>query len=248
MLDAVPVSVCRLLVQTLGHSLWQACLIAVSCWLMLRVLPARRTNLRYVISCCGLLVIVSSSLVTLSLLEPGASVSGSGRKLEQAASENSSGTALTTVSPSQEVIAAADDFSGPDVDERFEAEELASFHAVRGRTSDSAGGDRLLHLLALIWAAGSLVMLVRVVRSVLQVRRLGAEAESGHVTSDLLDRIHAAVAEVSRRLGLRSTVKVLIRSRVQVPGVVGTFWPILLMPPALATGVPLEQLRIVIAH
>jgi len=91
-------------------------------------------------------------------------------------------------------------------------------------------------------------MLVRVVRSVLQIRRLGAEAESGQVTSDLLDRIHAVVAEVSRRLGLRLTVKVLISSRVQVPGVVGTFWPILLMPPALVTGVPLDQLRIVIAH
>jgi beta-lactamase regulating signal transducer with metallopeptidase domain len=249
MLDAIPVSVCRLLVETLGYSLWQACLIAVACWLALRMLSARRTNLRYAISCCGLLAIVGASLVTLSLLEIGA--------VENVAVNNprqteTAGLAIsprvTDASLNQEVITPAENSSDPEIVDRAAVQELVKFHAGRGRNSVSEGTDWLLHLLSLIWVTGALVMLVRVVRSVLQIRRLGAESESGHVTSDLLDRIHAVVADVSRRLGLRSTVKVLVSSRVQFPGVVGTFWPILLLPPALVTGVPLEQLRIVIAH
>ena len=36
MLDAVSIDSCRLLIQTLGHSLWQASIVAVLCWLVLR--------------------------------------------------------------------------------------------------------------------------------------------------------------------------------------------------------------------
>lgn len=254
MLDAIPVSVCRLLVETLGHSLWQACLIAVVCWLALRLMPARRTNLRYATACCGLLAIVGSSLVTLSLLEPvppdlasyedGAGISNV--QTETGVMGSSPQARLASFLP--EASVGTGKSSDPKMVERAEVQGLARFHASRNQSSGSEGAGRLLHLLALVWAAGSLLMLVRVVRSVLQIRRLGAESESGQVTSDLLDRIHAVVADVSTRLGLRSTVSVLISSRVQVPGVVGTLWPILLMPPALVTGVPLEQLRIVIAH
>lgn len=249
MLDAIPVSVCRLLVETLGHSLWQACLIAVACWLALRVLPAWRTNLRYATSCCGLLAIVGTSLVTLSLLEPGPSAGVVENNLVQTETADVASLPTATVaSSSQGVIVDLVHASGPELFDQAEVKELAKFHAGRIGGSVSEGAGSLLHLLALVWAAGSLLMLLRVVRSVLQIRRLGAESESSQVTSDLLDRIQAVVADVSTRLGLRSTVSLLVSSRVQVPGVVGTFWPILLMPPALVTGVPLEQLRIVIAH
>jgi beta-lactamase regulating signal transducer with metallopeptidase domain len=249
MFDAIPVSVCRLLVETLGHSLWQACLIAMACWLALRVLAARRTNLRYAISCCGLLAIVGTSLVTLSLLEPGSSTNGA---RHNPALVDSSSTLSVPAAPdepfrTEETLDSETSTNSPVV-ERAEVTQLAAFHAGRSAGPASSGADYALHLLSLVWAAGSLLMLVRVVRSVILVRRLGAEAESGQVTSELLARIHALVAEVSRRLGLRASVSVLISSRVQVPGVVGTLWPVLLMPPALVTGVPLEQLRIVIAH
>jgi beta-lactamase regulating signal transducer with metallopeptidase domain len=249
MLDAIPVSVCRLLVETLGHSLWQACLIAMACWLVLRVLPARRTNFRYAVSCCGLLAIVGSSLVTLALLEPGAAVNVTA--INSLTTEMAGQADLQSASPdshNREVIVAVEDTLEPEIVVRVDIEKLAEFHAGRSRNTVSSGTDQALHLLSLIWAAGAFVMLVRVVRSVLLVRRLSAEAESGQVTSDLLDRIHAVVADVSGRLGLRSSVSVLVSSRVQIPGVAGTLWPVLLMPPALVTGVPLEQLRIIIAH
>jgi beta-lactamase regulating signal transducer with metallopeptidase domain len=250
MFDAIPVSVCRLLVETLGHSLWQACLIAMACWLALRVLPARRTNLRYAISCLGLLAIVGSSLVTLSLLEPG-SVANDARSDSAltADSTNVSSVLAETDEPAKhEDVVDSESSANSQVVDRAEVKELAAFHAGRSGGTVSSRTEYALHLLSLAWAAGALLMLVRVVRSVILVRRLGAEAESGQVTSELLERIHALVAEVSTRLGLRASVSVLISSRVQVPGVVGTLWPVLLMPPALVTGVPLEQLRIVIAH
>ena len=36
MTDLISIDLCRLLIQTLGHSLWQATFIAVACWLLLR--------------------------------------------------------------------------------------------------------------------------------------------------------------------------------------------------------------------
>ena len=247
MLDAIPVSVCRLLVETLGHSLWQACLIAIACWLTLRVLPARRTNLRYAISCCGLLAIVGASLVTLSVLEPESTATGIESNPALADATDVPGIPAAADQPAHAAVDSESSLNRNAVD-RAEVKQLAEFHAGRSQGVVSSGQDFALHLLSLVWAAGALLMLVRVVRSVLLVRRIGAEAECGQVTSDLLERIHVLVAEVSRRLGLRASVSVLISSRVQVPGVVGTLWPVLLMPPALVTGVPLEQLRIVIAH
>ena len=203
MFDAIPVSVCRLLVETLGHSLWQACLIAMACWLALRVLATRRTNLRYAISCCGLLAIVGTSLVTLSLLEPGSSTNGA---RHNPALVDSSSTLSVPAAPdepfrTEETLDSETSTNSPVV-ERAEVTQLAAFHAGRSAGPASSGADYALHLLSLVWAAGSLLMLVRVVRSVILVRRLGAEAESGQVTSELLARIHALVAEVSRRLGL----------------------------------------------
>lgn len=248
MLDAIPVSVCRWLVETLGHSLWQACLIAMACWLALRVLPARRTNLRYAISCLGLLAIVGSSLVTLSLLTPGSETNVARTEFPQSDSTGQPILPQVMADLSEiELLAVPVDSPGTQIIDGPEYKPRAEVHSP-SRRSVSGWAGRLLHGLSLVWAGGSLLMLVRVVRSVLHVRRLGAEAESSQVTSELLERIHAVVADVSRRLGLRSPVSVLISSRVLVPGVAGTLWPVLLMPPALVSGVPLEQLRIVIAH
>lgn len=249
MLDAIPVSVCRLLIETLGHSLWQACLIAMVCWLALRVLSARWTNLRYAISCCGLLAIVGASLVTLSVLEPESTANGIESKPTLADATDVPGIHAVADEPVQHAAAVPSESSlNPNGVERPGVKQLAQLHAGRNHGAESSGTDFTLHLLSLVWAVGALLMLIRVVRSVLLVRRIGAEAECGQVTSDLLERIHTLVAEVSGRLGLRASVSVLISSRVLVPGSVGTFWPVLLMPPALVTGVPLEQLRVVIAH
>lgn len=249
MLDAIPVSVCRLLIETLGHSLWQACLIAMACWLVLRALPARRTKLRYAISCCGLLAIVGASLVTLSVLEPGSTVNSVDSNPAFANATDASSVPVAADEPAQHPAAVHSESSpNRNTVERPEVKQLVEFHAGRSQGTVSSGTDFALHLLSLVWVVGALLMLVRVVRSVILVRRIGAEGEYGQVTSDLLERIHVLVADVSRRLGLRASVSVLISSRVQVPGVVGTLWPVLLMPPALVTGVPAEQLRIVIAH
>lgn len=242
MFDAVSIPICRWLIETLGHSLWQACLIAVACWLVLRMLPARQSNLRYSISCIGLLAIVATSLVTVSVVAPGADV----------ASRPSAAVLSNTLFHATDTPSELSEPSTP----RFESSESeASARAVSNSTAaagkrDVAAShpDQWLLALTAIWAAGALMMLLRIGRSMLQVRRLRAEDGEESVNSGLLERVHQVVTEVSERLRLRFPVAVSVTSRVQVPGVVGTIWPVLLMPPALLTGVPLNQLRIVIAH
>ena len=54
MLDTVLIDYCRVLIQTLGHSLWQASAVAVCCWLVLRSLPAKKAELRCSTECVAL--------------------------------------------------------------------------------------------------------------------------------------------------------------------------------------------------
>ena len=70
MLDAISIDNCRLLIQTLGHSLWQASVVAVLCWLVLRSLPARKAGTRYAVTCGGLVVVVLATLLTAAAVSP----------------------------------------------------------------------------------------------------------------------------------------------------------------------------------
>ncbi|MHC4880299.1 MAG: M56 family metallopeptidase [Planctomycetota bacterium] len=246
MLDFISIEHCRLLIQTLGHSLWQASLIAIVCWLVLRALPASRTSLRYGVACAGLLFVVTAVLSTSVLLS------------ERLALEPANFTGYTHIRA----------FDNPKTIEWFkqvvENSASADHHASHGESGTASQSERLPPsrqphvtasrssditwptVLAGLWASGVLLMFGRVARQLLVVRRL--RTPSGSCDSGLLADLQSIVDELTVRLKLRFPVRLVVSDRVSVPGVIGTFWPVLLLPPAMLSGVPIEQLRIVIAH
>ena len=74
------------------------------------------------------------------------------------------------------------------------------------------------------------------------------EEGNGEVPACDLSTLEGLVAELSERLGLRRVARLVVSDRVSVPAVLGMLWPVILIPPAMVTGISIEQWRIVLAH
>lgn len=267
MLDAVFIDHCRLLVQTLGHSLWQAGLIAGLCWLILRSLPARRVDARYTIACGGLMMVVLMSLVTAATVSTSSARSDSvsetrnrATSLESSAQAVETGHPLSSPAGNTKVageISDHDPVVNPDAAgdaSEVKPGELESNTPLAVVSDITVKSDERSHLsnqdwpfiVAGFWGLGVLVMLFRLVRVIAGLQKLRSTPPS--VNDSVVNQLREIIEELSHRMRLRWPVRLIISERVSVPGIVGTFWPTLLMPPAMLTGIPVEQLRIVLAH
>jgi beta-lactamase regulating signal transducer with metallopeptidase domain len=261
MLDAISIDNCRLLIQTLGHSLWQASAVAVLCWLVLRSLPARKAGTRYAVTCGGLLVVVLATLMT------AAAVSTSATALtnfdEETGQRSNISTSNSAPLPNeQNSVTSARPSDDHDQTEAAPPDHSAASHTVEAAVTDPVADDdrpalaisevtrQSQHawpaLAAGVWGLGVLAMMLRLVRTIVALRKL--EPCRTPADDTMLSQVRDVISELSRRMNLRWPVSLVVSDKVSVPGIVGTFWPTLLMPPAMLTGVPIEQLRIVIAH
>ena len=242
MLDFISIEHCRLLVQMLGHSQWQASLIAIVCWLILRELPASRTSLRYGVACAGLLLVVAAVLGTSVPLSPKPvqfTEHARIRAFEDPKTIEWFKQTVESSAPAEEHASHAESGTAG------QSERIPPSRQPDATASTSSDITWPI-MLAGFWASGVLLMFGRVARQLLAVRRL--RTPSGVFDSELITNLQNAVDELMARLKLRFPVRLVVSDRVSVPGVIGTFWPVLLLPPAMLSGVPIEQLRIVIAH
>jgi beta-lactamase regulating signal transducer with metallopeptidase domain len=263
MLDAVSIDNCRFLTQTLGHSLWQASVAATVCWLALRSLPAKQATKRYAVTCGGLLAVVLATLITAAAVTTSSTIP---MDAEVATARNSaapSGNSHPTEVPQHSVAAA----SSGDNHDRTAATHADHASAIGGHEMEVAGSDSKVAdrspaidsadrgqqsqlmwpvIVAGVWSFGVLAMMFRLARTIVALRRL--QPSETPVDETMLSQLGEVIAELSRRMNLRWPVALVVSDKVLVPGIVGTFWPTLLIPPAMLTGVPVEQLRIVIAH
>jgi hypothetical protein len=194
---------------------------------VLRALPARRTELRYGLALASLAGLLLAGLVTWSVLD--LAVPGNSKVPRPSA-------ALVAASPSENLASAprpvpATVTPGP-------GEGLESPALVQPATSPPwvAWG-------AMIWLLGSLVMSCRLLVQWVDLQRVHGRcrpvSESG-------------VKEIAARLGqtmhLKREVEILTGDHVASPAVFGVLRPMLLLPPALLVGIPVEQLEAIIAH
>ncbi len=213
------------LVRVLGHSLWQATVVCAVTWLVLRLLPARRSNWRYGIAVTGLATVVVLTFATWSWLQLDAS--------EVAAPTGSDSPMAFDQSHGQDSIVAA---------------SIPVEQSIEQRSVSIATHAKLRHPLVIwlagIWLAGATAMLVRGLVGQLTVQAwVRQPAIRLNVTP-----LELLIAELRRALGLRRHVRVMVSPRVSVPAIAGLLCPVLLVPPAMLTGIPLQQWQIVIAH
>jgi beta-lactamase regulating signal transducer with metallopeptidase domain len=94
-----------------------------------------------------------------------------------------------------------------------------------------------------VWTVGVCAMLVRMVGLLLGVHRL--TCQSAPVEEPAVLRL---IDSLRDKLRIRPSILTLTGATVQSPGVIGVFRPVLLLPLSLATGVPSEDLTIILWH
>jgi len=106
-----------------------------------------------------------------------------------------------------------------------------------------AGWERALPWLVAVWFCGATGFSVRLIggwRLTTRLRTVGVRPAPREWEQ--------ALDELIRRMSVSAPARLLISSRVAVPVVVGWLRPLILMPVAALTGLPLEQVRALLAH
>ena len=222
---------------TLMHSLWEAALAGIIVGVALRAMKGISAAARYAAATAGLALVVVLIAVTFVVVGPR----GSG-EVAPTSRENmhAVGEAPVFATDSLRTGERTEDIRGANT---VPAKAVAAI-PFREQAAEFVGrfqpvfpwmvGLWTLGVLALCaWHIGGWIAMQR-------LRTLGVEAAE--------DRIHTLLARMKNRLGVSRAVRVMTSALVQVPLVIGHVRPLILIPAAVLTGLPTEQLEAIIAH
>lgn len=254
---------------TLIHSVWQIVLLAYLVALCNRFLFRRSAPGRYVVGCIALLLMIAAPLATFCLVSPPGASSPSDdlmlkrTGLAEAAAVSSAVTGSPAATRSTDPRSFEAATTAPDdavlhyaQDERPEGTVTHDLEAGDGETHASLSGvfdvwrDRAttwlqpaVSSLVAIWFVGVLVLSVRPLFGLYTVHRLR------HLSrDDVPEKVHALVRRLCARMGIDKTIELAESALVDVPAVVGSLRPLLLLPVSAVTGLTPQQLEAVIAH
>ena len=206
----------------LAHSLWQAALLAMGTWVMLRWLPAREAELRYGLCLAALTLTVMVSAGTWTLTD-----------------EPSSESVVTEVSSSQHGS------DGTGAEETLRVWPLTAKPVTASEADMASEIDRTStwqSVVVIAWLVGVGLMLLRVSLAMHQSMAMTADASS------VPEQITQTLEAQCKRLGISRHVAVALSERVDVPGVIGVFWPTLVLPLSLGSGLTPNELQAIIVH
>ncbi len=212
---------CRNLVAALAHTLWQGPLVATWLYMCLRRTPARMADRRYWAGLMSLVAIVLAALLTWSILnyEPEVPPAAGTPAAPSIASVHTQPSSIDT------------DESAPPI-----RNDRRQPHKVQSRTTWRMWA-------AGIWLVGALLMLLRAMAVVVGAGRLRRRC------TPLEDETTLALVEQLRgQMRIARRIRVVVGEHVPVPGVIGCVWPTLLLPVAMASGMPADDLRAILAH
>jgi len=210
---------------TLLHFVWQAAAVALILAILLRVLRRSTANLRYIVACSALGLMVLLPAVTIHLVPVSAS----------SAPPNIAAFVLPA-EPMSEISPA----------EIRVAEQLPDPQGVGAASwKQRAAGllEPALPYAVLGWLIGVVLLAVWHLGGWAQLQRL-----KRRIVNEADSPLTGRVSELADSLGVKRAVRLLESAFVQVPTVVGWLRPIILLPASALTGLTSEQLEALLAH
>lgn len=203
------------------HLVWQATIVAGILAAVLALMSRKNANARYVAS-CGALALVFAMFVATAI-----------RAYDPAAAPISVSSGSASSEPVKVSLTKLPVLI---------AETAAT--GLRERAIDALTSARsALPAIVGIWLAGVVFLSARLLVSWMRARRFAQHGATP--ASAEWQRIGAHLSDV---LGLRRTVQLLESAAIEVPSVIGTLRPIILLPAAALTGMTPEQIEMVLAH
>jgi beta-lactamase regulating signal transducer with metallopeptidase domain/uncharacterized protein (UPF0335 family) len=215
------------LAQALGwallHLLWQATIVAGILAAVLALMSRQSASARYVVS-CGALALVFAMFVatTIRAYDPAAA------PIAIASGDSAPSPETMKVSLRQLPVLIA----------------ASAAEGLRDRALSAAASARnQLPSIVAIWLAGVVLLSARLLVSWIRARRLIHRG-----TRPASSEWQRVAAHLSGALGLRRAVTLLESAAVEVPSVIGSLRPIILLPASALTGMTPEQIEMVLAH
>jgi beta-lactamase regulating signal transducer with metallopeptidase domain/LysM repeat protein len=210
---------------TLLHSVWQGCVVALLLVVLLRVLRKSSANLRYLIACLGLAVIVLLPVVTFYVVPAPAPTSD-----------------LESVSSSPvPVTGRLHEVYDPDMPLQRAAEYMQMNISWKQRAMNFYASA--LPYIVFGWLIGVLA---------LSLWHLGGWAHLQRLKRQKVNQVDPSLKgklrNLAERLKVTRPVKLIKSALVQIPTVVGWFRPMILMPASALAGLSPEQLEALLAH
>ena len=201
------------------HLLWQATIVAGILAAVLSLMSRQSANARYIVS-CGALGLVFSMFVATAVraYDPAAA--------PIAASAAAPETIKISLSDIPVLVAQSAAASLKD-------RAVLAFSSAR----------RALPSIVGLWLAGVVLLSSRLLVSWIRARRL---VRRGAVPAT--PELQLMAIRLSDALGLRGAVKLLQSAAVEVPSVIGSLRPVVLIPASALTGLTTEQIEMVLAH
>ena len=205
------------------HLLWQATIVAGILAAVLALVPRRAARTRYAAACAALVLVFALFIATaVRSYDPAA------RPIATTVSQRMTAGDTSGISLSQVPVLIA-------------ATATASW---RDRAMDAvATAQQALPSIVGLWLAGVVLLSSRLLVSWLRARRL---VTRGTVEASV--HWQRAAARISDALGLRRAVRLLESAAVEVPSVLGSLRPVILLPATTLTGLTPEQIEMVLAH
>jgi beta-lactamase regulating signal transducer with metallopeptidase domain len=216
------------LAQSIGwallHLLWQATIVAAILAAVLALVPRQAATTRYAAACAALALVFAMFVAT----------------------------AVRAYDPAVRPIVSAAPHAAA-IDDATTAVTLRDVPALLAATATASWRDRAVEAIATarqslpsivaLWLAGVVLLSSRLLVSWLRARRLVTRG-----ATEASAQWQRAAASLSHMLGLRRAVRLLESAAVEVPSVLGTLRPVILLPASTLTGLTPEQIEMVLAH
>ncbi len=211
-------------VQTIGwallHSLWQGIILAALLGITMSLLRKRTANLRYLIAC---------GTLSLMLILPVSTALWSGAK-----TQNNDYDKKTFQTETPRESAALMNSTEPDNVTR--TEELR--HSRLEQTV-----NQFLPWFVLVWTLGVFISSLRLLGVWTYTQRL-----KRNTNGRILEQWQESLQRLSHQFRILRPIVLLESSLVKVPTVIGWLKPIILLPPSALTGLTPQQLELILAH
>ncbi|MFZ6818933.1 M56 family metallopeptidase [Undibacterium sp. Ji22W] len=214
------------LAMALLHFVWQGCVIVAASAVVLRLLRRHSAQTRYAFACFALLLCLLLPL--LYLLQHAPTILDAGN----------TGIGNVASGPTDVFAQRAQDLGT----ESVMGSAQSSINSLMNFASLSGLPDYLPHLV-LGWLSGVLVLLMRMlagVRWVTQQVQLAAQQPDA-IWQAKLQRMAAA-------MGMTTTLRFGLSDRLEFPVTAGWWRPMVILPSALLTGMPVELIEALLAH
>ena len=222
---------------TLIHSLWQIALIGGLFWIMNRKLARRSANLRYVVGCVAMLLMLAVPVCWLAFATSTIPVirsvdlpSVSSEKLHPVPEREQVGWAVSHTTDRNDEIEAQRTTSLIQTASGSENGPLARWHG-------------MARFIAAIWFIGVMLLSTRPALGFAYAGRLCRVGKA-----DVPESVHGLLGRVAEAMNVRRAVQVGQSTLAKAPCVVGWFRPVILLPASAVTGLTTAELESILAH